>query len=71
MLITQDAIFVPGDMLCRLCKQYDHVLMLLKNQSQGRIQDFFQEGVHSSRGGHLGIFWVGMCRLGLQIGIPF
>ena len=24
-----------------------------------------------ARGGHLGIFWVGMCRPGLQIGIPF
>ena len=23
------------------------------------------------RGGHLGIFWVGMCRAGLQIGTPF
>ena len=23
------------------------------------------------RGGHLGIFWVGMCRQGLQIGTPF
>ena len=23
------------------------------------------------RGGHLGIFWVGMCRPGLQIGTPF
>ena len=22
-------------------------------------------------GGHLGIFWVGMCRLALQIGTPF
>ena len=22
-------------------------------------------------GGHLGIFWVGMCRPGLQIGSPF
>ena len=22
-------------------------------------------------GGHLGIFWVGMCRTGLQIGTPF
>ena len=22
-------------------------------------------------GGHLGIFWVGMCPLGLQIGTPF
>ena len=22
-------------------------------------------------GGHLGIFWVGMCRLELQIGTPF
>ena len=41
MLINQDAIFVPGDMQYRLCKQYDHVLMLLKNQSQGQIQDFF------------------------------
>ena len=25
----------------------------------------------STPGGHLGIFWVGMCRPGLQIGIPF
>ena len=24
-----------------------------------------------ARGGHLGIFWVGMCRLGLHIGTPF
>ena len=24
-----------------------------------------------TRGGHLGIFWVGMCRPGLQIGTPF
>ena len=24
-----------------------------------------------SRGGHLGIFWVGICRPGLQIGTPF
>ena len=23
------------------------------------------------RGGHLGVFWVGMCRPGLQIGTPF
>ena len=22
-------------------------------------------------GGHLGIFWVGMCRPGLQIGTPY
>ena len=31
-------------------------------------------GELSSRGGeggHLGIFWLGMCRLGLQIGTPF
>ena len=27
--------------------------------------------VFGSRGGHLGIFWVGMCRPGLQIGTPF
>ena len=33
MLINRDAIFLPGDILYRLCKQYDHVLMLLKNQS--------------------------------------
>ena len=25
----------------------------------------------SPLGGHLGIFWVGMCRLGLQIDTPF
>ena len=24
-----------------------------------------------TRGGHLGIFWVGMCHPGLQIGTPF
>ena len=27
--------------------------------------------VHLARGGHLGIFWVGMCRPGLQNGTPF
>ena len=27
--------------------------------------------VQRPRGGHLGIFWVGMCRPGLQIGTPF
>ena len=26
---------------------------------------------HRSPGGHLGIFWVGMCRPGLQIDTPF
>ena len=26
---------------------------------------------HRPRGGHLGIFWVGMCCPGLQIGTPF
>ena len=26
---------------------------------------------HKIPGGHLGIFWVGMCRPGLQIGTPF
>ena len=26
--------------------------------------------VVDARGGHLGIFWVGMCRPGLQIGTP-
>ena len=30
-----------------------------------------QEGGWKARGGHLGIFWVGMCRPGLQIGTPF
>ena len=27
--------------------------------------------VDARGGGHLGIFWVGMCRPGLQIGTPF
>ena len=27
--------------------------------------------LHPGGGGHLGIFWVGMCRPGLQIGTPF
>ena len=27
--------------------------------------------IHPGGGGHLGIFWVGMCRPGLQIGTPF
>ena len=32
----------------------------------------FVESVgHTPAGGHLGIFWVGMCHLGLQIGTPF
>ena len=32
---------------------------------------FHGETSGSARGGHLGIFWVGMCRPGLQIGTPF
>ena len=31
----------------------------------------YPESMASSRGGHLGIFLVGMCRPGLQIGTPF
>ena len=27
--------------------------------------------VYARGGGHLGVFWVGMCRPGLQIGTPF
>ena len=27
--------------------------------------------VYTRGGGHLGIFWLGMCRPGLQIGTPF
>ena len=29
------------------------------------------ESCFAPEGGHLGIFWVGMCRPGLQIGTPF
>ena len=39
------------------------------------LEDLFRDVLHEhtlySRGGHLGIFWVGMCRPGLQIGTPF
>ena len=36
------------------------------------ILDVREKLVYSlPRGGHLGIFWVGMCRPGLQIGTPF
>ena len=31
----------------------------------------FEVPVFQPRGGHLAIFWVGMCRPGLQIGTPF
>ena len=31
----------------------------------------FRDMVLNARGGHLGIFWVGMCRPGLQIATPF
>ena len=32
---------------------------------------FVDSGPGGGGGGHLGIFWVGMCRPGLQIGTPF
>ena len=32
---------------------------------------YFTERVLRPGGGHMGIFWVGMCRPGLQIGTPF
>ena len=44
---------------------------------QRKIRDFsqsrsiFDPGTNSRGGGHLGTFWVGMCRPGLQIGTPF
>ena len=38
--------------------------------TQVRVFIILSEGCHP-RGGHLGIFLVGMCRPGLQIGIPF
>ena len=44
-----------------------HMQVMAKND------DLFFEGnktVFRSRG-HLGIFWVGMCRPGLKIGTPF
>ena len=31
----------------------------------------FEVPVFQPRGGRLATFWVGMCRPGLQIGIPF
>ena len=43
---------------------------LWKYKPQELFLEFY--GILSPRGGgHLGIFWVGMCRPGLQIGIPF
>ena len=40
-----------------------------------RVQKVKQLGLTRPRGGggggHLGIFWVGMCRPGIQIGTPF
>ena len=33
MLIYQNAVFLPGHAVSSICKQYDHVIMLSKNQS--------------------------------------
>ena len=35
------------------------------------VVDVLIEGFSPGEGGHLGIFWVGMCRPRLQIGTPF
>ena len=43
-----------------------HLCMSFKRQSCE-----MQETRAAARGGHLGIFWVGMCAPGLQIGTPF
>ena len=37
----------------------------------GPTSHSFSEANAGGGGGHLGIFWVGLCRPGLQIGTPF
>ena len=43
-------------------------LFLDQNEARRTEKSFGEAG---PRGGHLGIFWVGMCRPGLQISTPF
>ena len=44
---------------------YDYMQLLLGQVKLGT------SGPGRGGGGHLGIFWEGMCRPGLQIGTPF
>ena len=49
-----------------------HQLNVLNNIMTKCLLHFFRRKYVSGGGGrHLGIFWVGMCRPGLQIGTPF
>ena len=45
--------------------------MFLYIDSRAALNDRDLDPGGGSGGGHLGIFWVGMCRPGLQIGTPF
>ena len=51
---------MPG--LLKLLEHGTNLILIMKDM----LKDMY---IHP--GGHLGIFWVGMCRPGLQIGTPF
>ena len=65
-ILCMDIISTLKDMEIHLCK----TLLLYTILKWGLVVQF----AYWPRGGgwgHLGIFWVGMCRLELQIGTPF
>ena len=56
----------------KLCKQgFAYPRVPLVKRMTNRFSCFFFSSYSRGGGGHLGIFWVGMCRPGHQIGTPF
>ena len=51
------------------CREFQSLIVLGQKLNLQTSHEVWTE--MNFRGGHLGIFWVGMCRLGLQIGTPF
>ena len=67
MNFTQHQAFMKHT-LCTKSRLYSHTLLFHKEPKRLSYKSYHEA---QPRGGHLGIFWVGMCRPGLQIGTPF
>ena len=55
----------------KLTESTTELAISIRENAIGKKHNIRKQRTVTARGGHLGIFWVGMCRPGLQIGTPF